>query len=70
MDFQGSPCEEQNDEDNTATLPPKNKSGVTYTDNSLEFMKVCEGVVWNHDKSTSHTNPEQMASLQERSEER
>ena len=35
-------------------LEPERKPKVTYTDNSLEFGKVCEDLSWNHCTSTPH----------------
>ena len=32
----------------------KEKTKVSYTDNSLEFGKFCEGLTWNHRTSTPH----------------
>ena len=31
---------------------PESKLGVIHTDNSSEFTKACEGLSWNHEKST------------------
>ena len=30
------------------------KPGVMRTENSLEIVRACEGLCWNHDKSTPH----------------
>ena len=35
-------------------LEPNRKSKVIYTDKSLEFIKTCEDLSWNHCTSTSH----------------
>ena len=35
-------------------LPPESKHGLIYSDNSLNFIKACEDLSWNHDKSTPH----------------
>ena len=35
-------------------LEPNGKPKVIYTDNSLEFSKVCEDLSWNHCTSASH----------------
>ena len=35
-------------------LEPNTKPKVIYTDNSLEFEKVCEDLLWNHCTSTPH----------------
>ena len=35
-------------------LEPNRKPKVIYTDNSLEFGKVCEDLSWNHCTSTPH----------------
>ena len=35
-------------------LEPTRKSQVIYTDNSLEFGKLCEELSWNHCTSTPH----------------
>ena len=35
-------------------MEPNRKPKVIYTDNSLEFRKVCEDLSWNHCTSTPH----------------
>ena len=35
-------------------LEPTRKPKVIYTDNSLEFVKSCEELCWNHCASTPH----------------
>ena len=33
-------------------VPPDQEQGFIHTENSLEFIRACEDVCWNHDRST------------------
>ena len=35
-------------------LPPDQKPGAIHTKISLEFIRACEDLIWNHDKSTPY----------------
>ena len=52
------PCKTQTSQETEKSLQkilePTWKPTVTYTDNSLEFGKACEGLSWNHCTSTPH----------------
>ena len=56
--IQAYPCKNKNSQETQRSLQkflePERKPRVTYTDNSLEFMKACEDLSWNHCTSTPH----------------
>ena len=56
--LQSYPCKTKTSQETQKSLPkflePTRKPKVIYTDNSLEFGKVCEDLSWNHCTSTPH----------------
>ena len=56
--IQSYPCKTKTSQETQRSLQkflePNRKSKVIYTDNSLEFGKVCEDLSWNHCTSTPH----------------
>ena len=52
------PCEEKAAQETMKCLhnflPPDQRPGIAHTDHSLEFLRACEDLCWNHDKSTPH----------------
>ena len=56
--IQAYPCKSQSSQVTQRSLQkflePERKLKVIYTDNSLEFVKACEDLSWNHCTSTPH----------------
>ena len=56
--IQAYPCKNKTSQETQRSLQrflePERKPKVIYTDNSLEFGKVCEDLFWNHCTSTPH----------------
>ena len=56
--IQAYPCKNKTSQETQRSLQkflePERKPKVIYTDNSLEFGKVCEDLPWNHCTSTPH----------------
>ena len=56
--IQAYPCKNKTSQETQRSLQkflePERKPKVIYTDNSLEFGKVCEDLSWNHCTSTPH----------------
>ena len=56
--IQAYPCKNKTSQETQTSLQkflePERKPKVIYTDNSLEFGKVCEDLSWNHCTSTPH----------------
>ena len=56
--IQAYPCKTKTSQETQRSLQkflePERKPTVMYTDNSLEFGKVCEDLYWNHCTSTPH----------------
>ena len=56
--IQSYPCKTKTSQETQRSLQkflkPNRKPKVIYTDNSLEFGKVCEDLSWNHCTSTPH----------------
>ena len=56
--IQSYPCKTKTSQETQRSLQkflePNRKPKVNYTDNSLEFGKVCENLSWNHCTSTPH----------------
>ena len=56
--IQSYPCKTESAQDTqrglrTFSLPEENPRSI-YTDNSLDYIKACEGLNWNHERSTPH----------------
>ena len=56
--IQAYPCKNKTSQETQGSLQkflePERKPKVIYTDNSLEFVKACEDLSWNHCTSTPH----------------
>ena len=56
--IQSYPCKTKTSQETQRSLQkflePNRMPKVIYTDNSLEFGKVCEDLSWNHSTSTPH----------------
>ena len=56
--IQSYPCKTKTSQETQRSLQkfsePNRKPEVIYTDNSLDFGKVCEDLSWNHSTSTPH----------------